>query len=62
MKYLTKDENNTFMIWENKPQLQIPLDRNESEYWEAKGEFEAISEAEALRLLSKIPFCVEIIE
>ena len=61
MKYLTKDETH-WMLWNAKPQLQIPLDRNEAEYWEAKGEFEAISEAEALRLLSKIPFMVELLD
>jgi len=59
--YITKDEDNRWMKWlDNKPELIIPINEKNPMYYEAKGEFESISEAEALKILSKIPIMVEI--
>ena len=60
MNYLTKDEDNRWMKWENKPTLVIPINEKNPLYYEAKGEFESITEAEALKILSKIPIMVEL--
>lgn len=60
MNYLTKDEDNRYMLWENKPELVIPINEKNPMYYEAKGEFESITEAEALKILSKIPIMVEL--
>ena len=60
MKYLTKDSDEKWATWENRPSLIIPIERTEPEYWEAKGDFEIISEAEALKLIQKIPVRIEL--
>lgn len=59
--YLTKDEDGKFMLWIEKPELKIPINEKNPMYYEAKGEFESITEAEALKILSKIPVMVELI-
>ncbi len=59
--YITKDEDGRWMKWlDHKPELVIPINEKNPMYYEAKGEFESISEAEALKILSKIPIMVEI--
>jgi len=59
--YITKDEDGKWMKWfDAKPELIIPINGKIPMYYEAKGEFESISEAEALKILSKIPIMVEL--
>ena len=60
MNYITKDQDNRWMLWQNLPQLVIPINEKNPMYYEAKGEFESITEAEALLILSKIPIMVEL--
>ena len=53
MKYIwvCRDEDGTLIKFYEKPTLVIPLDRNEKEYWDAKGEFEILPENEMLSFL-----------
>ena len=60
MNFLSKDEDGKWMLWENKPQLVIPINERNPMYYEAKGDFKTITEAEALEMIQKIPLLVEI--
>jgi hypothetical protein len=60
MKYLTKDEDNRWMIFNDKPKLTIPIIGKIPMFWDSIGEAESITEQKALEILSKIPIMIEI--
>lgn len=62
MKYLTKDEDNKWMLWDEKPKLTIPITQKIPMYWDSRGEVEAITQERALEIISKIPILIEIEE
>lgn len=62
MKYLTKDEDNKWMLWDEKPKLTIPITQKIPMYWDSRGEAEAITQERALEIISKIPILIEIEE
>lgn len=62
MKYLTKDENNKWMLFSEKPKLTIPIIQKIPMYWDSRGEAEAITQERALEIISKIPILIEIEE